>query len=153
MKDKDYIQLIDDNGYLHQVGPANHKSFAAALYTMGLLESHKWLDWLIDYYKKKGVKYNPRKTKLDEIEVFYHDGLNGLTPRSGSPIASRLEIIEISDPLINRVKMFDDLHKQLKKRLEADGYEFSKAKLRKCVQKKVRESSDEEKSSWLDLIK
>jgi len=83
------------------------------------------------------------------IEVLYHDGFDGLTPRSTS--CARAEKIETIQREINdRADLFEIMEKDILKIYQSEGMNPSKSRLRRRVQETYRSLSDERRLKLLD---
>jgi len=142
VKKRDYVQIVDDKGYLHHVGPANPENLSACVYIIGMNESSKLYQKLQDYFESKG-NTDPKHV-ASNIEVLYHDGYAGLTPRTTNHAkAERIEAIqrEISD----RAHLFEILDDTILTVYRNEGMNPSKEKVRRKVQKIYRTLSEEQR--------
>jgi hypothetical protein len=147
VKGRDYVQIVDDKGYLHHVGPANPENLSACVYIIGANESFKLYHKIQDYLESKGGA--DFKRVAGDIEVLYHDGFAGLTPRStGCARAEKIEAIqrEIND----RADLFEMLEEDILKIYRNEGMNPSKSRLRRRVQKTYRSLSEERRLKLLD---
>jgi len=148
VKSKDYVQLVDDHGFIHHIGPANAANLAAAFHAKGFREAFKVNRWLEDYYVSKGCELGEDTThKVSEIAVSYYDGLLGFTPR-GSDLYDRKEVEEIFTKLNERMHVHEMIRGDLIEMLERAGRHVNEAQIRKIVQETYREASEERRRRY-----
>ena len=86
------------------------------------------------------------------LQGLYLNGSDLFGPRN-TIFATSSELMEIHKNLFNRAKMFDLIHNHWKDESEKQGRTISKTELRRRVQKKYREASQEEKDRWMRVMK
>lgn len=148
VKGKDYVQLVDDHGFIHHVGPASVTNLAAALHTKGIYEHGKVNRWLEDYYISKGcVLDDDTEHKVGVIVKSYNEGFQGLSP-SGSNLFDKKEVEEICTKLGDRIDVLDMIRGDFVKMFERAGRHLSEAELRKIVQETYRDASEERRRRY-----
>ena len=155
VKRRDYIQIADDEGYLHHVGPTTPKNFAICMYVLGEMESSRWLKWLMNYYEQKGIpkdfkqfkKEYPLLSFTDSIASLYSYGYEGLIPKDIF-CASKNEIMENAEKLSQKIQAIKVLHQQVKQDCLEQGITYDLKKLRRYIKKRYDEMSEEEKEYY-----
>jgi len=160
VKRRDYIQIADDEGYLHHVGPTTPKNFAICMYVLGEMESSRWLKWLMNYYEQKGIpedfkqfekKEHPLFSFAGSIASLYSNGSQGLLPR-GIFCASKKEIMEKTQKLLRKIQAIKVLHQQVKQDCLEQGIIYDLKKLRRYIRKRYDELSEEEKEYYSKMF-
>jgi hypothetical protein len=143
VKKKDYIQVVDDQGYLHHLGPATPSNFCVALYTIGLEEHCKWIQWLNHYLERRDVD-NYEKLAVD-ISMLHADGSCGFSPRDTYFVSGK-EIGEKAQKILNRIKVVKALEKKIRKHYEMKRVTYAeKRNIRKQVIEQFKQLSDQDK--------
>jgi hypothetical protein len=145
--ENDYIQIIDEDGFLHHVGPLNPENLAAAIYTKGLDERNKVRDWLKELYRSRGIEIDEETlSEIRALNTLYHDGLDGFTPRN-SEYYNIDEVNRVYDKIDGRMT----LHKILKEKFLRTIHraDFPKSVIQEKVKLVYNNLSEERKEEML----
>ncbi|UCD44582.1 MAG: hypothetical protein JSV27_10755, partial [Candidatus Bathyarchaeota archaeon] len=88
VKGKDYLQIVDNLGYIHHVGPASLLNFAVCQRIIGFYDGRARFDRLENYFVSKGYprweenEWGPAKKMASDVEIHYIEGIFGYTPRT-----------------------------------------------------------------------
>ena len=148
VKGRDYVQLIDDNGYLHHVGPANPKNLSACYYVLGSYESYKQSRQLRDYFLSKGHTEEEAKSLSNAISIQYLRGLDLYGPQD-TKYARVREIEEFEEKITVQIALFKMLESFVKELMKDKGLKPTRAQLRKYTHTLYREASEEEKAELM----
>lgn len=143
---KYYLQLVDDLGFIHYVGVVNLENLAACANVLGFIEAFSWRKKIKKRLTGKGFE-NLREAVL-VYEQAYNDGKRGLAVWEIKGLDTQ-KYKEKCNYIVNRIQVLEMLYKRIRDVNEI----LSNDTIRKGMQAKVRNSSQEDWSRWMEELK
>ena len=151
----EYLQIVDEKGYLHHVGVLNIQNLAVRQYFLGRRvwlkhdqERNKQVLWLEEKLLALGYPLSSEEKESVEhlamaLQSYYDDGNNvfELKNRSGilAHVNKRIKDIE------RRIFVFKLLDNKIMREAESKGVTLNRQTLKKIVKNKYRNISEEQK--------
>jgi hypothetical protein len=155
VKGKDYLQIVDNRGYIHHVGPANLLNFAVCQRILGFdnVKEQKRFESFENYFALKGYprweknEWGPAKKMASEVVIHYVDAWSGLCARTN--ICGDAEVInQKEDELNDRIEIVGMLEELMREDVRKENITHSEEVFRKKVQLIYRYASPEQKALW-----
>ena len=140
-----YVRLVDDLGFLHHVGPANLVNISACAYILG-------------FHERKALEERFRKSlkgRVDDVEAaekiawaMYMDGYEGLIPRHVEGLDVEM-VNKKSEQLMDRMELLAMRYHRLRREntvLEDD-------MCRRIVQAQYRKAPEEIQDQWMEELR
>ena len=154
---KDYLQILDNRGYIHHIGPASLLNFAVCQRILGLDEAFRLREErqerLESYFASKGYplwenyEWGPAKNMASEVVIHYVDVWSGLSARTN--ICGDAEVInQKEDELNDRIEIVGMLEELMREDVRKENITHSEEVFRKKVQLIYRYASPEQKALW-----
>ena len=160
VKGKEYLQIVDERGYLHHVGVLNIQNLAVRQYFLGKREwlkynqeRNKQIIWLEERLIALGYPLGSEEKGSVEhfamaLRSYYDEGNNIHKLRNRSGILSyaneRIENIE------SRIFVFELFENKIMRENESRGITLNRQTLKKIVKNKYRNISEEEKEQLIN---
>ena len=154
---KNYLQIFDNRGYIHHIGPANLLNFAVCQRVLGLDDAFRLteerLERLESYFASKGYprwqhyEWGPAKNMASEVEIHYSDAWSGHTARTNS-CGDASDITKKENEYTERIKIFEILEELKREEAQKEKIKYSEEDLRRKVQLSYRHASPEQKALW-----
>jgi hypothetical protein len=156
----EYLQIVDERGFLHHVGVLDIQNLAVRQYFVGRREwlrhnreREKQVLWLEEKLLALGYPLSSEENESVEhlamaLQRYYDDGNNVfvLKNRSGilAHVNKRIEDIE------RRIFVFELLENKIMEEAESKGVALNRQTLKKIVKNKYRNISEEEKEQLIN---
>jgi len=149
VKGKDYLQIVDNRGYIHHIGRANIMNLAVCQRILGHDDHFGRLPIIIKYITSEGFSIDNNigedmiTALAREVEAHYWDGLAGIRPRTNS-CGEKTEIENMENKFFDRIDIFEMLEEKVRSRYEEKNIPLSRNELHRLTQSAYRYSSKDE---------
>jgi len=157
VKGKDYLQIVDNRGYIHHIGPATLLNLAGCKkvigFNEGIIKKNKRKEKFMNYFISKGYPRISENNALsannlaDAISVHYFEGFNGMVS-STSVCGESTEIDNIENDIIDRIELFELLEEWIRKHYEKRNETITNKDIRIITQSTYRHASTVQRAEW-----
>ena len=148
VKGRDYLQIVDNRGYIHHVGPASLFNFAVCQSILGLDEALRDMERhgrFVNYFISRGHSHARAEELASEVDDHYRSGKSGVRPRTNS--CGEAEDIENKEKEFwDRIEIFGMLEELAIEEARKKNIIISKDELRRKIQRTYRNASPEQKA-------
>ena len=149
VKGKDYLQIVDNRGYIHHVGRSNLLNLAVCHRILGLLLPFERFPYIVKCITSEGFSIDNNigedmiMALAREVEAHYRDGLAGIRPRT-NVCGEKTEMENTENKFIDRIDIFVMLEDNIRRSYEEKNIPLSTNTLRRITQTTYRFSSKDE---------